>query len=127
MLMTAEQAVLPVLKQYTKALAENANASQLSAARPIQEPLDWKKAIYGITMGFAGMAGLTTTAISIMNETIEAHPDKFDADLELANIYANNDQASEAETVIRGIQSRWQRQHQRLGRPIQSALRWQAL
>ena len=78
---------LPVLKQYTKALAENANASELSAVLDQYKGLWAEKKGYGhgITMGFfAGMAGLTTKAISIMNETIEAHPDKFDADLELA-------------------------------------------
>ena len=45
-----------VLKQYTKALAENANASQLSAAVLDQYKSSWvrKKAMvnYGITMGF---------------------------------------------------------------------------
>ena len=44
------------------------------------------------------MAGLPEAG-EILEETINAHPDKFDADLELAKIYSNTD-PSRAEQVL---------------------------
>ena len=35
----------------------------------------------------------------MLNETINVHPDKFDADIELANILAASDQAQQAKQV----------------------------
>ena len=92
---------LPVLKQYTASLANNGNTQTLSSIISEYRELWQEERItaYGITMGFFGaMAGLPE-ASEILEETINAHPDKFDADLELAKIYSNTD-PSRAEQVL---------------------------
>ena len=89
------------LKQYTASLANNGNTQTLSSIISEYREL-WQEELnygHGITMGFFGaMAGLPE-ASEILEETINAHPDKFDADLELAKIYSNTD-PSRAEEVL---------------------------
>ena len=55
---------------------------------------------------FGAMAGLNEQAMDILGETIEAHPDKFDADLELVKIHQGAEQYDEAEQALQAVYDR---------------------
>ena len=100
---------LQVLKQYTAALSNNGNAERLRSLLKEYRALwlDDMSYEHGITMGFfGGQAGLDVQAINILEETIAAHPGQYDADLELAKIYAKINENENSERVYQRAYNR---------------------
>ena len=77
---------LEVLKQFSKVLAQQKDAIELkNVLRTYRSLWEAEKKLWPSNFHriFSAQAGLAEFSIDIFNETIDAHPDKFDADLEL--------------------------------------------
>ena len=94
---------LPTLKSLFAALLSNNETERLVETLKKYQGL-WSKDKdfgHGVTIGYyAGQAKSYEMAEEVLNATRAKHPTKFDADIELANIFSSTNQARKAIDVL---------------------------